>query len=211
MNRKPWTPEEIEILKEMYPHYFCREIMAVLGRTRSSVYEKVLSLHLKSSPEKLRRMGEITASHPNSIASRYHKGSVPKNKGVKVSPETYAKMQPTMFKKGHASHNHREVGSERVNVDGYIEIKVAEPNKWGLKHRVIWEQANGAIPPGYNIQFKNHNPLDCRLENLYIISQAVQMKTQNAMYAKYPEELQSVMRLKGAVKRAINKAQKNGK
>ena len=114
-----------------------------------------------------------------------------------------------MFKKGHISENKREVGAERVNVYGYIEIKVAEPNVWRLKHRIVWEQHNGAIPPGYNVQFKNHNTQDCRIENLYLISKAEQMRNENSLIAKYPKELQDVIRLKGVVNRQIHKHQKN--
>ena len=116
-----------------------------------------------------------------------------------------------MFKKGHRPHNHRAVGSERINVDGYIEVKVAEPNRWRVKHRIVWESVHGEIPRGFNVQFKNHNPLDCRIENLYLISKADQMAKENSFYAKYPKELQEVIHLKGVVNRAIHKAQRNGK
>ena len=116
-----------------------------------------------------------------------------------------------MFKKGRTPVNHRDVGAERVNVYGYIEIKVSEPNSWRLKHRVMWEQVNGTIPRGYNVQFKNHNPLDCRIENLYLISKAEQMAKENSFYAKYPKKIQEIIHLKGVVNRAIHKAEKNGK
>ena len=49
-------------------------------------------------------------------------------------------MKRTMFKKGNKPLNHREVGSERINVDGYVEIKVAEPATWKLKQRVVYEE-----------------------------------------------------------------------
>ena len=211
MIRKIWTQEEIDILSRMYPDHFAKEIAVVLGRTPSSIYEKALSLGLKCSPDKIRRSGLLSSNHPNTIAARFLKGHVPQNKGKRVSGETYAKCQPTMFKKGHSPHNHREVGSERVNVDGYIEIKVAEPNRWRLKHRVLWEKVNGNIPAGFNVQFKNHNPLDCRIENLYLISRTDQMAKENSFYARYPKDLQEVIHLKGVVNRAIHKAQKNGK
>lgn len=70
----------------------------------------------------------------------FQKGQVAHNKGKRISPEVYEKCKATMFKKGNIPANHREVGSERINVDGYTEIKVAEPNKWRLKQRVIWEE-----------------------------------------------------------------------
>jgi len=211
MGRNCWTQEEIDILSRMYPDHFANEIGVILGRTARSIYSKAIQLGLGSSPDKIRRAGLMSCNHPRSVASRFTKGHHPSNKGKKMSPEVYSKVARTMFKKGRPPLNHREVGSERVNVYGYIEIKVAEPNRWRLKHRVIWEQANGEIPRGCNIQFKNHNPLDCRIENLYLISRSDQMAKENSVFAKYPTELQEIIRLKGTVKRAINKAIKNGK
>lgn len=206
-----WTQQEIDTLTRMYPNHYAREIADILGRGISSIHCKANSLGLESSLEKIKRAGYETSKSPASIAARFQKGSVPPNKGKKVSPEVYSKIQPTMFKKGHSPVNHREVGSERINVYGYIEIKVAEPNRWRLKHQVMWEQVNGTIPRGYNVQFKNHNPLDCRIENLYMISKAEQLRTENSLMARYPKKIQEIIRLKGVVNRAIHKAEKNGK
>lgn len=206
-----WTQEEIDILSRLYPNHYAREIAGILGRGISSIYCKAQALGIESSREKIQRAGYEVSKSPASIASRFPKGHNPVNKGKRVSPETYAKIQPTMFKKGQNPVNHRDVGSERVNVDGYIEIKVAEPNRWRLKHRVIWEQVNGAIPKGFNVQFKNHNSQDCRIENLYLISKAEQMAKENSFWAKYPKEIQELIHLKGVVNRAIHKAEKNGK
>lgn len=210
MVRRAWTQEEIEILSRMYYDHFAKEIATILGRCPSSIYEKAAKLGLKSSEEKIRRGGMLSASNPKTIASRFTKGHIPDNKGKKLSPEVYAKVARTMFKQGNEPVNRRKIGSERVNVNGYLEIKVAEPNIWRLKHRVIWEQHNGSIPEGFNIQFKNHNPLDCRIENLYIISKSEQMKTENSLLARYPKELQDVIRLKGAINRQIRKQEQNG-
>ena len=206
-----WTQQEIDTLTRMYPNHYAREIAGILGRGISSIHCKARALGIESSLEKNQRAGYEGSKSPSSIASRFPKGHTPVNKGKRVSPETYAKCQPTMFKNGHTPVNHREVGSERINVDGYIEIKVAEPNRWRLKHRIIWEQVNGAIPKGYNVQFKNHNRQDCRIENLYLISKAEQMAKENSFWAKYPKEIQEIIHLKGVVNRAIHKVEKNGK
>ena len=211
MIRKVWTQEEIDILSRMYPDHFAKEIAGVLGRGVSSIYCKAQQLGLECTPDKIRRSGLMSCNHPNNVAARFTKGHHPSNKGKKMPPEVYSKVARTMFKKGQTPVNHRDVGSERVNVDGYIEIKVAEPNRWRLKHRVIWEQVNGAIPRGHNVQFKNHNPMDCRIENLYLISREDQMAKENSFYAKYPKDLQEIIHLKGVVNRAIHKAERNGK
>ena len=211
MVKRKWTKEEIDILLRDYqdPNIFSADIAKRLDRTLSQVYNKAGKMGLKAPLERSRLAGKLGTNHPNAVAHRFKKGSVPPNKGKKMSPEVYEKVKETMFKKGNSPVNHREVGSERINVDGYIETKVAEPNVWRLKHRIIWEQYNGVIPAGYNVQFKNHNTQDCRIENLYIISHAEQMRTENSLVARYPKEVQEVIRLKGVVNRIIHKRERD--
>ena len=213
MQKRIWTQQEEETLIRLYedPKVFPKDIAKMLDRTLPQVYNKARAMGLNAPMERIRMASRLGTKHPKSIATRFQKGHIPKNKGKRVSPETYAKCQPTMFKKGHTPANHREVGSERINKDGYIEIKVAESKRWRLKHRIIWEQVNGEIPKGYNVQFKNHNPQDCRIENLYLISKADQIAKENSYWAKYPKEIQELIHLKGVVNRAIHKAEKNGK
>lgn len=211
MQKRKWTQQEEETLIRLYedPKVFPKDIAKMLGRALQQVYIKASAMGLKAPLERIRLAGKLGTNHPNAVAHRFKKGSVPPNKGKKMSPEVYEKVKETMFKKGNSPVNHREVGSERINVDGYIEIKVAEPNRWRLKHRIIWEQVNGEIPKGYNVQFKNHNTQDCRIENLYIISKAEQMRTENSLVARYPKEVQEVIRLKGVVNRVIHKREKD--
>lgn len=103
----------------------------------------------------------------------FQKGHVPMNKGQKVSADVYEKMAPTMFKKGDIPLNHRPVGSERVNVDGYVEIKVAEPNKWRAKHRVVYEEHYGEkIQKGEVIIFLDGNKLNLEIDNLIKLTRA---------------------------------------
>ncbi|WKW47288.1 HNH endonuclease signature motif containing protein [Myroides sp. JBRI-B21084] len=107
------------------------------------------------------------------------KGTEPPNKGKKLSPEIRAKLEPTFFKKGNVPVNIVPVGTERITDDGYIEVKVkngALQRNWKLKHRIVWEQHNGPIPKGYNVQFMDKNPQNCVIENLYIISRSEQLK-----------------------------------
>ena len=104
----------------------------------------------------------------------FKKGQESFNKGKKwdefMSKEGQANSRTTCFKKGNIPINHREVGSERINVDGYLEIKVAEPNIWKLKHRVIYEEAYGPIPEGHMIIFADSNKLNLNLDNLILIT-----------------------------------------
>lgn len=78
----------------------------------------------------------------------------------------------TQFKAGHIPANWKPVGSERINVDGYIEIKVAEPGEWQLKHRHVWQQAHGPLASDQLIWFLDNDPTNCDLSNLMLASRA---------------------------------------
>lgn len=210
MNRRKWTTEEDDKIRELYPTRYAKDIVGILDRSVSAIYGRAQLLGVSSDHEKIVRSGRESSMTEGVRRTQFKKGHVPPNKGKKVDAATYEKMSRTFFKKGQRPQNHKDVGSERVTKDGYIEIKVAEPNKWRLKHRVVWEQAYGKIPPRHNIQFRNGNSKDIRLENLYMISQAEQMRTENSLIARYPKELGDVIRLKGALKRKIKNV-RNGK
>lgn len=106
------------------------------------------------------------------LTGRFEKGNVSHNKGKKMSAEQYEKCKATMFKKGHSPLNRKPVGSERIDKDGYTLIKIAEPNKYVLKHRYIWEQANGPVPEGHLIIFLDGNKQNFDLSNLTCITLA---------------------------------------
>lgn len=212
-HKKKWTDKEVALLRELYPRpdLFAKDIAARLGCRLSQVYYKAKALGLSRPPEIAVLCGKQLAANPASVTTRFHKGLIPPNKGKKMSPELYARCAPTMFKKGHKPATQVPVGTEVVTTDGYVKVKVADPNKWRYKHHLIWEEHNGPIPKGYNIQFKDKNPLNVTLDNLYIISRSDQMRNENSLVCRYPEDLQAAIRLRGAVKRAItmyNKKQK---
>lgn len=105
---------------------------------------------------------------------QFQKGHTPMNKGKKwddyMSKEGQKNSRKTAFKKGNVPHNHRSVGSERISTDGYIEIKIKEPNIFVLKHRWLWEQKNGKIPKDKILIFLDGNKLNLDLDNLALIS-----------------------------------------
>lgn len=123
------------------------------------------------------RLGATSGLTPRpDNAGRFKKGGVPSNKGVKrsdyMSEEAQNRCAKTQFKKGHPSLNRREVGSERITKDGYIEIKVAEPNRWKLKHRWVWETEYGKAPKGHKIIMLDGDKTNTELSNLKLVTNA---------------------------------------
>jgi hypothetical protein len=101
------------------------------------------------------------------LDGKFQKGHIPPNKGKKGT----GGWEPTQFKKGCRPVNFKPIGSERVNIDGYTEIKIADPNKWRLKHQVIWEAANGPMPKGHGVIFGDGKRSNCDINNLILVSQ----------------------------------------
>lgn len=116
----------------------------------------------------------------NGIDCRFKKGWPSANKGRHMSQEQYERCKATMFKKGHSSRNKMAIGTEIVVRDGYVKIKVAEPDKWRFKHRLVWEENFGKVPRGYCVTFKDGNPQNCSVDNLILMS-----KGENAVINKH--------------------------
>lgn len=102
----------------------------------------------------------------------FYKGQTPHNKGKKMSSEIYEKCKGTMFKKGQTPINHREIGSERITKDGYIEVKTAEPNIWELKHDIEYEKHYGKIPKGCVVTMLDKNRQNTHISNLQLITRS---------------------------------------
>ena len=117
--------------------------------------------------------------------TRFKKGQVPHNKGT--HPPTRGRMAETQFKKGNLPHNTLPIGAEVVRDDGYMQVKVAEPNVWKLKHRIVWEEHNGPIPEGGLVVFRDGNRLNTDISNLALIDKSVSVRL-NHMGIRHAED-----------------------
>lgn len=137
---------------------------------------------------------------------RFQKGQEPYNKGRKGV--CAAGSDKTWFKKGHIPENYRPVGSERVNADGYIEVKVADPDKWKMKHRVVWESVNGKIPKGSIIIFRDNDKTNTNIDNLLIIKRGTHAVLNNTGLCEYSGEFKETAIRIAELKSASYKAKK---
>jgi hypothetical protein len=125
-----------------------------------------------------------------SSTGRFVKGGVPFNKGLKG----FMGRNRTTFAKGNIPVNFKEIGSERITPDGYVEIKVQNPNKWRLKHLVVWEKEHGAVPKGHCVTFLDGSRTNCNIANLRLVKRAEQLTFNARGYAKYPKEFIPTLR-----------------
>ena len=117
------TPEQDELVRQRYH-----------DRGRGSfkeVQEYLETLGVSMTLEQVK--GYLSRKHIRLGVYGYFKpGGTSANKGKKMSAAVYARCKPTMFHKGLVPHNTRPVGSEGIDKDGYIRVKVAQPSKWML-------------------------------------------------------------------------------
>jgi len=161
-----FTQEQAEFIKEQYKYFSRNELTAEFNRVFNT--EMMVS-----------QIVYFTRNH--SIKSGrtgcFEKGQVSWNKGVKG----YMGPNRTSFKKGQVPPNRVPVGTERITVDGYIEIKINEQNphvpsqktRFKLKHIVVWEKENGPLPKSHIITFIDGDKKNCSPDNLVLISRSV--------------------------------------
>jgi hypothetical protein len=188
MPRRSWTPEEVDWLRQ-HLHLSKKAIAAHIGCTPDSV-----KTALRKHGLKLENTG------------RFAPGSVPYYKGKKLPDAVKAKLAHTWFSKGHKPHNTKHVGHVSVRRDAggrqYFWI-IAGQKKYVMLHRYLWEQANGPVPAGYRVCFKDGNQGNCVLENLELVSDRDAMMRNTI--GRYPKEIQDVMRTLGRLNSEIKR------
>lgn len=173
MEKHRFTPEQIEFIKTN-----------VVGNGRAeltTLFNNRFQMRLGKN--------QITAFVKNNklnsgLDGRFKPGSIPFNKGKKGA----CGWEPTQFKKGNKPWNYKPVGTERVNCDGYVDVKIADPNKWRAKHVLIWEAANGQIPKGHALVFADGDKLHVSLDNLILVTRGQLARlNQNHLIQNDPE------------------------
>lgn len=123
-----------------------------------------------------RQMNTYKKNHglASGIDCRFQKRSIPANKGTRGMYNVGGNQ--TSFKPGQRAANYKPVGHERIDDDGYTLIKVSDTGtwdeRWRHKHRVIWEEANGAIPDGHVLIFADQDKRNITLDNLILAPQS---------------------------------------
>jgi hypothetical protein len=191
LKRTMWTDTEVIQLRVLYPVTYTATLAQLLNRSQSSVNGKASELKLYKCEAFRAKELAIQGKRLRVIGagSKFKKGQVPLNKGKKQSEymtaEAIEKTKATQFKKGQLPHNTTYDGHERICKDGYIEVRISL-GVYKAKHRLLWEQHNGAIPHNMIVVFKDKNKKNIVLTNLEMITKNENMR-RNSIVNIHPE------------------------
>jgi hypothetical protein len=218
--RTRFSEAEDAVLRRDYPHKQAAEIAKGLGRTLSSIYQRADKLGLEKSRAfyESDRSGRVQRGKqdPRLQATQFKPGQVPANKGLRRPGWAPGRMSETQFKKGRPkseARNYAPIGTERISKDGYLERKVNDDHpvptrRWVAVHRLVWETANGPIPPGHAVAFlpgrRTTDAAKITADGLELVSR-VELMRRNSYHTNYPKDLAQLIQLKGALNRKINR------
>ena len=178
MKNRRYTTEEREFLANFIPGHSYREIAEAFNSFTSGdpITPRKAQTYCQNNKIQTGRKGY------------FQKGHVPSNKGTKMKPETIEKIRRTMFHEGHRPANAVEVGSELMRADGYVWVKVSEPNTWKPKHVLRWEAEHGQVPKGSCVIFMDRDRMNFNPENLRCVTRRELMQlNRNDWISEDPE------------------------
>ena len=219
MSGRPWTAAEDATVTALYPLRSAQSIADSLGRGVRAIYMRANLLGL-SKPEgwasECTRKRWAVGRHEKSREALA--GGRGWNKGIKGSTGLHPNCQRTQFRKGHlggaAAERMVPVGTLRI-AEGQLQKKVNDglplQSRWVAVQRLVWEAANGPIPPGHVVVFKDGRvrteESQITLGVLELISRGENMR-RNSVHTRYPKEVALLVQLRGAINRQINKRAK---
>ena len=216
---KRWGEVERLLLLANYADSRTDDLAKVLGRPVGHIYQMADRLGLRKSAAYLESDNACRIQrgkqHESMKATQFKPGSVSWNKGKHYVAG--GRSAETRFKAGAQPQTWRAIGTYAVDGDGLLKLKVSDlrdpPRRdWIYVHRQVWERANGPIPPGGIVRFKEGRKT---ADKALIVPDALELVTRaenlrrNSVH-NLPKELALLVQLRGALNRQINRKARDG-
>lgn len=187
--RHKWSEKEEQ--------WLTKNVKGITLKELTNRYNKKFNMNLSESAIATRK--NKLNLHSGITGGQFQKGQISWNKGKTwdeyMPKESQERSRKTTFKKGSIPPNHREIGEERLDSDGYVLVKVQDGHlnkNWVLKHRLIWESMYGNIPTGYKIMFADGNKRNFDIKNLILVSDAEELIMNQNRFVKDNADLTRV-------------------
>lgn len=158
------------------------------------------------SDKTVQQLRSLTKNHriKSGRTGHFSKGQTSWNAGKK-GWQAGGNAPKTQFKKGQIPLNHRPVGSERTDKDGFVMVKVTEPRTWRLKHIIEWEKHHGPVPDDHKIWFIDNDRSHCDISNLMLVTTAEHAIVNKMGLGRAHAEAKQTVVLLARIKMATNK------
>jgi hypothetical protein len=156
-----FTQQQHEWIKEQYKHLNLDDLTNLFNSTFDTCMTQA-------------QLRSFTRNHKikSGRTGQFNPGQTAWNNGMK-GWDAGGNSHKARFKKGNIPFNQRPVGSERIDTkDGYVMVKVSNPNIWRLKHIVEWEKVNGIMPDDHVLWFIDNDRTNCDPQNLMLATKA---------------------------------------
>jgi len=204
-----WTEADRAQLIQLYPDTDTTTLARLFGRTEKGIHQQAKTLGLHKSAAFLRQLAldqTATRQRLGHKAGQFRPGQTPWNKGKKgwSAPGT----ERTQFCKGHRPHSWQPIGTEVIREGGLLYRKVRDEGPahkhFKAVHVLVWEAANGPVPPGHAVVFRDRLPkhLNITLDRLELVTRAKLMRRNS--YHNLPKDIRGAITMKARLTRVIN-------
>ncbi|QPR34493.1 HNH endonuclease [Delftia acidovorans] len=169
-----WTHLD-DLLQLLYADMLNEDLSELLGMSMRDIATRASRLGLHKSPAVLALTYRASMLRQGQRQGQFTAGFKPWNKGKHGYSVEQGKSH---FQAGNRPPTWVPVGTERwttppralPHAARYLKRKVAEPNRWQLVHRIVWEQHHGPIPEGHAVIFHDGDTSNIDISNLRCIS-----------------------------------------
>lgn len=202
-----WLPEElawIEARKD-WPRADLHRAFTAFWR-RPEITKQALSALCKRKGWLTGRNGRFKPGNAGGFRSEEHRAAL------------LSAGQATRFRKGNVPHTARGPGHESVDDEGYVWMIVAEtnphtgaPTRRVMKHRWLWEQANGPVHDGHRLKCLDGNRQNTDPANWEAVPMGIAPRLNGRFgrgYDTAPDELKPVIMATAKLEHAAREARR---
>jgi hypothetical protein len=164
-----YTEEEVQFFKDY-----------TKGHSQKEIQEEFIkrfgwNITIRQIKAKLNLLGLKTGTN-----NYFQKGHISHNKGKPMPDDVKEKLKPFKFKKGNLPPRHQEVGTETITSKGFVKVKIAEPNIWKYKHKLMYEKYHNVELSNKDIViFIDNDKSNFSKKNLVLVNKSIMLDINN--------------------------------
>lgn len=212
--QQEWSRAEVRLLRHHYALNGARKVAELTGRSLQSIYYKAKELKLRA---KTRSWNQWTTAQKEQLVRLYSttpNAELARKLGHPAQGVQHMAVQMGLRKDldqfNPNMHRRMPIGHEIINSKGTVLRKISDTRNakrdYRPVHWIVWENANGPIPPKHTFIFIDGNKTNTSLDNLLLLTRRDKGMRFLSKYHAYPLELKQAINALNHLKKAISEA-----